>query len=72
MYLNPFKAEEALPLRERRMWRKPRCDAYAVSDANNPTHMGASSVENFIANSNAVSSAAFATNNGAASTPSSI
>jgi hypothetical protein len=69
MYLNLFKTGQALPLRERRKWREPRCDAYAVSDANNPTHMGASSVENFIANSNAVSSAAFATNHSAADMP---
>jgi hypothetical protein len=53
MFLNPFKTEEAEPLRQRRKWRDPRCDAYAVSGANHLTHMGASFAANFIANVNA-------------------
>ena len=72
MYLNPFKAEEALPLRERRMWRKPRCNAKPASDANFRAHIGASSDAYIVANSNATPSALFAANNCAASMPSSI
>ena len=72
MYLNPFKREEALPLRERRMWRKPRCNAKPASDANFRAHIGASSDAHTVANSNATPSTLFAANNGAASTPSSI
>ncbi len=69
MYLNPFNTEEAEPLRQRRKWRDPRCDAYAVSAANNLTHMGASFAANFIANLNATPSAAFAANRSAAVMP---
>ena len=72
MYLNPFKREEALPLRERRMWRNPRCNANAASEANIRAHIGASCDAHFAANSNATPSALFAANNCAASTPSSI
>ena len=72
MYLNPFKREEALPLRERRMWRKPRCNAKPASDANFRAHIGASSDAHIVANSNATPSERFAANNGAASTQSSI
>ena len=72
MYLNPFKREEALPLRERRMWRKPRCNAKPASDANFCAHIGASSDAHIVANSNATPSELFAANNCAASTPSSI
>jgi hypothetical protein len=72
MYLNPFNREEALPLRERRMWRKPRCNAKPASDANFRAHIGASSDAHIVANSNATPSALFAANNCAASTPSSI
>jgi hypothetical protein len=72
MYLNPFKREEALPLRERRMWRKPRCNAKPASGANFRAHIGASSDAHIVANSNATPSALFAANNCAASTPSSI
>ena len=72
MFLNPFNTEEALPLRERRMWRKPRCNAKPASEANNRAHIGASCDAHFGANSNATPSALFAANNCAASTPSSI
>jgi hypothetical protein len=72
MYLNPFKREEALPLRKRRMWRNPRGNAKPASEANIHAHIGASSDAHIVANSNATPSALFATNNGAASTPSSI
>ena len=72
MYLNPFKREEALPLRERRMWRKPRCNAKPASDANFRAHIGASSDAHIVANSNATPYALFAASNCAASTPSSI
>jgi hypothetical protein len=72
MYLNPFKREEALPLRERRMWRKPRCNDKPASDANFRAHIGASSDAHIVANSNATPSALIAANNCAASTPSSI
>ncbi|MFZ0829489.1 MAG: hypothetical protein WAO02_18925 [Verrucomicrobiia bacterium] len=69
MYLNPFNTEEAEPLRQRRKWRDPRCDAYAVSKANNFTHTGASYAANFIANVNATPSAALAANRSAADMP---
>ena len=72
MFLNPFNTEEALPLRERRMWRNPRCNAKPASEANNRAHIGASCDAHFVANSNATLSALFAANNCAASTPSSI
>ena len=72
MYLNPFITEEAEPLRQRSKWRDPRCDAYAVPEANNLTHMGASCDAHFGANSNATPSALFAANICAASRPSSI
>ena len=69
MFLNPFNTGKALPLRQRRKWRDPRCDAYAVSDANHLTHMGASCAANLIANLNATPSAAFAANRSAAGMP---
>lgn len=72
MFLNPFKREEALPLRKRRIWRNPRCNAKTASDANFRAHIGASCDAHFVANSNATPSALLAANNGAASTPSSI
>ncbi len=72
MFLNPFNTEEAEPLRQRRKWRDPRCDAYAVSETNNLTHMGASCAANFVANLNAKPSAAFAANHSAAGMPKSI
>jgi hypothetical protein len=72
MYLNLFKTGQAEPLRQRRKWRDPRCDAYAVSEAKNLTHIGAPSAANFVANSNATPSALFAANNCAASMPGSI
>ena len=72
MYLNPFKREEALPLRERRTWRTLRRTAYAVFDAHFHAHIGASYEAHFAANFNATPFEAFAANNGAASTPSSI
>ena len=72
MYLNPFKREEALPLRERRKWRNPRCNAKPVSNAHFRAHVGASCDAHFGANSNATPSALFAANNCAASTPRSI
>ena len=69
MFLNPFNTEEALPLRKRRKWRDPRCDAYAMSEATILTHMGASCAANVVANLNATPSAAFAANQSAASIP---
>ena len=72
MFLNPFNTEEAEPLRQRRKWRDPRCDAYAVSEANHLTHMGAACAANFIANANATPSAAFAAKRSAAGMPSLI
>ena len=69
MYLNPFKAEEAEPLRQRRKWRNPRCDAYAVSEAKNLTHIGAPSAANFVANLAATPFAAFVANHSAAVMP---
>ena len=72
MYLNPFKAEEALPLRSRRMWRNPRCNAKTASEANIRAHIGASCDAHFGANLNATPSVLFAANNCAASMPSSI
>jgi len=66
MYLNPFNTEEAEPLRQRRKWRDPRCDAYAVSEANNLTHRVASCAANVIANFNATPSTAIAANHSAA------
>ena len=72
MYLNPFKAEEALPLRERRMWRNPRCNANPASNEHFRAHNGASCQAHFGANLNATPSALFAANSGAASMPSSI
>lgn len=72
MFLNLFNGGQALPLRERRMWRKPRCNDYAASEANNRAHIGASCDAHFGANSNVTPSALFAANNCAASTPSSI
>jgi hypothetical protein len=64
-----FYRVEALPLRQRRKWRDPRCDAYAVPEANNLTHMGASFAANFNANLNATPSAALAANQSAAGMP---
>ena len=72
MFLNPFNTEEALPLRERRMWRNPRCDAKPASNAHFRAHIGASCDAHFGGNSNATPSERFAANNGAASTQSSI
>ena len=72
MYLNLFKREEALPLRQRRMWRNPRCNAKPASEANIHAHIGASCDAYIVANSNATPSALFAANNCAASIPSSI
>ena len=69
MFLNPFNTEEAEPLRQRRKWRNPRCDAYAVSEANHLTHIGASCAANFIANLNAKPSAASAATHSAAGMP---
>ena len=66
MYLNLFKTGQALPLRQRRKWRDPRCDAYEVSEANHLTHMVASCAANLIANLNATPAAAFAANHSAA------
>jgi len=72
MYLNLFKTGQALPLRKRRIWRNPRCNAKPASKANIHAHIGASCVAHFGANSKAMPSALFAANNCAASTPSSI
>jgi hypothetical protein len=72
MFLNPFNTEEAEPLRQRRKWRDPRCDAYTVSEANHLTHMGASWAASFVASLNATPSAAFAANHSAGGMPSLI
>jgi hypothetical protein len=72
MFLNLFDRGQALPLRERRMWRKPHCNAKPASEASNRAHIGASCDAHFGANSNATPSELFAANNCAASTPSSI
>jgi hypothetical protein len=72
MFLNPFNTEEALPLRERRMWRNLRCNAKPASEANIHSHIGASCDAHIVANSNATPFALFAANNCAASTSSSI
>jgi hypothetical protein len=53
MFLNPLNRGEAEPLRQRRKLRDPRCDAYAASEANSLTHMGAACAANFLANLNA-------------------
>jgi hypothetical protein len=71
MYLNPFKREEALPLRERRKWHNPRCNAKPASNAHFRAHIGASCNAHLGANSNATPCALLAANNGAVSTPSS-
>ena len=72
MFLNPLNRGQAEPLRQRRKWRDPRCDAYAVSEANNLTHMGAACAAKFIANLDAKPSAALAANHSAAGMPNSI
>ena len=72
MFLNPFNTEEAEPLRQRRKWRDPRCDAHAVSDANIRAHIGASCDAHFGANPSATPSAAFAANHSAVGMPKSI
>ena len=72
MFLNPFNTEEAEPLRQRRKWRDPRCNANPASNTHFRAHIGASCHAHFGANSNATPSALFAANNAAASTPSSI
>ena len=72
MYLNLFKTGQALPLRKRRIWRNPRCNAKPASEANIRAHIGASCDAHIVANSNATPSALFAANNCAASMPSSI
>jgi hypothetical protein len=69
MFLNLFNRGQAEPLRQRRKWRDPRCDAYAVSEANNLIHIGASKAANFVANLNATPSAALATSHSAAGRP---
>ena len=72
MGLDLFIIGQAEPLRQRRKWREPRCDAYAVSEANHLTHMGASCAASFVANLNSMPSAAFAANHSAAGMPVSI
>ena len=72
MGLDLFIIGQAGPLRQRRKWRDPRCDAYAVPEANNLTHMVASCAANLIANLNATPSAAFAANHSSAGMPNSI
>ena len=66
MFLNPLNRGQAGPLRQRRKWRDSRCDAYAVSEANNLAHMGTAFAANFIANLNTKPSAALAANSSAA------
>ena len=72
MFLNPLNRGQAEPLRQRRKWRDPRCDADAVSEANNLTRMGALFAANITANVNAKPSTALAANHSAASMPSLI
>jgi hypothetical protein len=72
MGLDLFIIGQAGPLRQRRKWRDPRCDAYAVSEANHLTHMGASCAASFVANLNSMPSAAFAANHSSAGMPNSI
>ena len=72
MYLNLFKTGQALPLRKRRIWRNPRCNAKPASETSICAHIGASCDAHIVANSNATPSALFAANNCAASMPSSI
>jgi len=69
MFLNPFNTGQAGPLRQRRKWRDPRCDADAVSEAKHATHLGASWAANIFANLNATPSAAFTANHFAAGMP---
>ena len=72
MFLNPFDAEEAGPLRQRRKWRDPRFGAKPASEATLCAHIGASCDAHFGANLNATPSALLAANNCATSMPSSI
>src|ERR1022692_541671 len=72
MGLDLFIIGQAGPLRQRRKWRDPRCDAYAVSEANHLTHMGASCAASFVANLNSMPSAAFGANHSSAGMPNSI
>ena len=72
MYLNLFKTGQALPIRKRRIWRNPRCNAKPASKTNIHAHIGASCDAHIVANSNATPSALFAANNCVASMPSSI
>ncbi len=72
MYLNLFKTGQALPLRKRRIWRNPRCNAKPASETNIRAHIGVSCDAHFGANFDATPSALFAANNCAASTPSLI
>ena len=72
MFLNPFNTGQAEPLRQRRIWRDPRREAYAVSEANSLTHMGASFAANVIANLNATQSATLVANQSVAGMPESI
>ena len=72
MCLNLFKTGQAVPLRKRRIWRNPRCNAKPASEANIRAHIGASCDAHIVANSNATPSALFAANHCAASMPSSI
>ena len=72
MFLNLFNRGQAEPLRQRRKWREPRCDAYTASESNNLTHMGASYAANFVMNINAKPSARYAANHSAAGMPSLI
>jgi hypothetical protein len=72
MFLNPFNTEEAEPLRQRRKWRDPRCNAKPASEANFRAHNGASRNAHFGTSLDATLSALFAANNCAAYVPSSI
>ncbi len=65
MYLNLFKTGQALPLRKRRIWRNPRCNAKPASEANIRAHIGASCDAHFGANLNATPTAALAANQSA-------
>ena len=72
MFLNPFNKGQAEPLRQRRIWRDPRREAYAVSATNSLTHMRASFAANVIANLIATQPATLVANHSAAGMPESI
>jgi|ERR1035438_297137 hypothetical protein len=68
----PLYAKQAEPLRQRRKWRNPRCNAKPASEANIREIIGASCNPHFGASLDAAPFALYAANNCAASMPSSI